>query len=154
MHAPDPSENPMPVTDLRTYFRGRWAIDRRIDDRRAGQQHTMRGTGVFQPDGSDPAALLYDEEVVWQPADWPLTATRRYLVAEIAGARAQVRFADGRPFHALDLSTGRCAVAHDCPPDVYDGTYRVLDADRFRVRWTVTGPRKDSVLVTSYSRLA
>ena len=81
-----------------------------------------------------------------------MTGTRRYLLADFAGAAREVRFDDGRPFHALDLSAGTCPVRHDCPPDVYDGAYRVLDADRFTVRWTVTGPRKDSVLETTFTR--
>jgi hypothetical protein len=142
-----------PVADLRRFFEGRWGIVREIDDRRAGAQHVMHGTGQFQPTPGEPAALIYDEEVVWQPAGQTMTGTRRYLIAEISGARAQVLFDDGRLFHSLDLSGGSCLVHHDCPPDFYDGQYRVLDGDRFLVRWTVAGPRKDSILLTTYTRV-
>ena len=152
MTAPNVPESPRPVSDLRAWFAGCWRIVREIDDRRAGAHHVMHGTGTFTPAAAEPHALVYDEDVVWQPAGRTMTGTRRYLITEIRGARARVLFDDGRPFHALDLATGRCPVHHDCPPDIYAGEYRVLDADRFTVRWTVTGPRKDSVLFTTFTR--
>ena len=152
MTASDDLQAGIPVTNLRAFFEGRWEIVRQINDRRAGTQHVMHGTGRFRPAAGAPATLVYDEEVVWQPGGQTMTGTRRYLLADLRGARAEVRFDDGRPFHALDLAAGTCPVRHECPPDVYDGAYRILDADRFTVRWTVTGPRKDSVLQTTFAR--
>ena len=154
MTAPDDPQAGMPVTDLRAFFAGTWTLVREIDDRRAGTRQMMHGTGSFQPAPGEPATLVYDEEVVWQPAGQAMTGTRRYRIADIAGASAQVLFDDRRPFHTLDLSAGSCPVHHDCPPDVYLGAYRVLDRDRFTVRWTVTGPRKDSVLRTTFARIS
>jgi hypothetical protein len=152
--SPDAPHAPMPVTDLRAFFEGSWRIVSEIDDRRAGARHEMRGTGTFAPAPGETSALVYDAEVVWAPAGQTLTATRRYLIAGIRGAAAEVRFDDGRPFHALDLSAGSCPVHHRCPPDVYAGAYRLLDTNRFTVHWTVTGPRKDSVLFTTFTRIA
>ncbi|MBK1670245.1 hypothetical protein CKO28_19635 [Rhodovibrio sodomensis] len=154
MTAPDPFDPPLPVADLRAFLPGTWRIVREIDDRRAGQRHVMHGTGTFAPAPGDPTGLVYDEEVVWAPAGQTMTGTRRYLIAGLRRASAVVLFADGRPFHALDLADGACAVHHDCPPDTYTGEYRVLDTDRFTVRWTVTGARKDSVLFTTFTRMA
>jgi hypothetical protein len=148
----DPPDARMPIDELHAFFGGCWSIDRRIDDRCTGRRYGMRGRGTFAPDGDAGAGLVYDERVVWQPDGQPVVATRRYRVSRIVGARGRVRFADGRPFYDLDLSDGRCAVAHHCPPDVYDGAYRVLDADRFTVTWRVGGPRKNSVLTTLYTR--
>ena len=152
--SPDASHAPMPVADLRAFFEGSWRIVREIDDRRAGARYEMHGTGTFAPAPGEPDALVYDEEVVWTPAGQTLTATRRYLIAGIGDAAAELLFDDGRPFHALDLAAGTCPIHHDCPPDTYAGEYRVLDRDRFTVRWTVTGPRKNSVLFTTFTRMA
>jgi len=63
-----------------------------------------------------------------------------------------VRFADGRPFHRLDLSSGEADIAHHCADDRYLGRYRVADVDCFTVRWQVTGPRKRYSLATLHSR--
>jgi hypothetical protein len=153
MSAPDPNAEPYPVSRLRTFLEGAWRIERAVDDRRAGARHVMRGTGAFRPAPGEPDTLVYDEEVVWAPAGQEMTATRRYLIAGIRRAAAEVLFDDGRPFHALDLASGACPVHHDCPPDTYAGEYRVLDADRFTVRWTITGPRKDSRLFTTFTRV-
>lgn len=154
MSAPVDHHATIPVADLSAFLEGRWEIVRRIEDRRADTQHRMHGTGRFQPAAGDPATLVYDEQVVWQPAGQTMTGTRRYLIADIAGATARVLFDDGRPFHALDLSTGTCPVHHDCAPDIYTGVYQVLHRDRFTVRWTVNGPRKDSVLHTTFARIS
>lgn len=139
--------------DLRRYFSGRWRIDRLAEDRRAGAAYRMIGTGAFQGDGG---TLAYQEAVAWSVDGRRFTASRgyRYLFDAQTPAAAQVRFDDGRPFHALDLADGTAEVTHDCPPDRYDGFYRLLDADRFRVRWVVTGPRKDLVLSTLFVRVA
>jgi uncharacterized protein DUF6314 len=61
-----------------------------------------------------------------------------------------VEFADGRPFHRLDLDGG--AVEHLCGEDRYAGEYRLRDRDTLDVRWHVTGPRKDLEIETTYRR--
>jgi hypothetical protein len=63
-----------------------------------------------------------------------------------------VAFADGRPFHALDLTDGACAVEHVCGEDRYEGEYRLSDAGTLAVRWRVTGPAKDLEITTTYRR--
>jgi hypothetical protein len=64
----------------------------------------------------------------------------------------QVRFSDGRPFHALDLRDGACAVAHPCGEDRYEGEYRVSGPDELEVRWRVRGPSKDGRIASRYRR--
>jgi hypothetical protein len=68
------------------------------------------------------------------------------------GGAWAVRFADGRPFHRLDLSGGRCAVAHPCGPDVYEGEYALLGPDAFDVAWTIRGPGKRQRIASRYRR--
>jgi len=63
-----------------------------------------------------------------------------------------VRFDDGRPFHTLDLSTGRAEVEHDCAPDRYRGRYRINGEDRWTLAWQVRGPRKQMIIATRYVR--
>lgn len=137
--------------DLRRYFEGDWRIDRLAEDRRAGTTHRMRGTARFVPSEQ---GLRYDERVVWQPPGGAEhVGERSYIWVPTGPHRAELRFPDGRAFHGLDLAHGAAEVTHDCPPDRYAGLYRVLDSDRFRVRWGVTGPRKDLVLSTLFVRL-
>lgn len=96
--------------------------------------------------------LVHDESVAWHTGARAMTGRRRYLIQPTGPWRAEVLFADGRPFHELDLSTGRTTFAHHCPPDCYHG-WCVLDgADSYRTGWTVIGPRKDLALATTFRR--
>lgn len=61
-------------------------------------------------------------------------------------------FADGRPFHGLDLTTGHHVAGHPCAADLYRGEFTVRDADHWRSVWRVGGPAKDLVLTTDYAR--
>ncbi|MCZ9342306.1 DUF6314 family protein, partial [Streptomyces sp. TRM76130] len=65
---------------------------------------------------------------------------------------AEVRFADGRFFHDLDLTTGRHVTGHPCAADLYRGEFTVRDRDRWRTVWQVTGPAKNLLLTTEYAR--
>lgn len=138
--------------DLRRYLAGRWRVERLAEDRRSDARHRMTGTVDFTPDGD---ALAYHEAVTWTLDGQTFNAERRYRYAfpdPAAPLTAEVSFPDGAPFHALDLAQGACTVAHACPPDRYDGHYRLLDRDRFQLRWCVTGPRKDLILTTLFQR--
>lgn len=52
--------------------------------------------------------LLHEESgtFVWQRVARPAERTPRFLPGPVPGT-ADVRFADGRPFHDLDLTSGR-----------------------------------------------
>ena len=63
-----------------------------------------------------------------------------------------MRFADGRPFHELDLGDGLWSAGHCCGADVYRGRFRALGPDLWWARWIVTGPRKDQALESLFSR--
>jgi hypothetical protein len=65
----------------------------------------------------------------------------------------EVCFADGRPFHALDLDGGEaCTMEHPCGEDRYTGEFSVRGPDAFDVRWRVSGPRKAQELTGRYVR--
>jgi hypothetical protein len=78
-------------------------------------------------------------------------AGRRLRVVRTGDGWA-VEFADGRPFHPLDL-TG-APVLHVCGEDRYRGVYRLVAPGRLEVAWSVTGPSKEQRIDASYERLA
>jgi hypothetical protein len=63
-----------------------------------------------------------------------------------------VFFADGRFFHRAEIAAGIASATHDCAPDIYRGRYRFLAPDRWSLSWRITGPRKNLVISTVFSR--
>ncbi len=144
-----------PVTDLRAYLLGAWVIRRTLDDRRRGESGSFQGRTVFTP-GED-GALAYREEGCLELGGFETLAHQSYLYAFPAthrAHRAEVRFADGRAFHPLDLRDGQWSAEHVCAADLYRGRFRALAPDRWSVLWTVAGPRKDQVLESRFPRAA
>ena len=119
---------------------GRWTIGRRVYDLRAGTSGCFAGIATITPDGR----WVEEGTLEFGPYRGP---ARREL--RIAGG--EVRFADGRPFHPLDL-TG-APVKHLCGDDRYVGEFRLVATDRFETTWCITGPGKEARVDTSYSRL-
>jgi hypothetical protein len=124
---------------------GRWSLARRVADRRAGRQGTVRGELVIAPDGP---GLRWDERgtLTWAGVDHPVS--RRYRLREHDDGW-WVEFADGRPFHPWRPGA---PVTHRCRADVYSGLI-TADTGRIRMLWDVRGPAKDQRLVTRLTRL-
>jgi hypothetical protein len=143
------TESIFQISDLKDFLEGEWRLERRLDDRRAGQQGILTGKALFAPEGDD---LRYSEEgrLAIGGHEGPAEQVYRY-VFEVPG-RARVQFRDGRFFHDLDLAAGRWTATHLCAPDRYDGDFTALGRDSWRVVWRVTGPRKDLILDSSYRR--
>ena len=101
-------------------------------------------------------ALAYVEQGVLAGAGREETASRRLTYRFSTSHSATVYFADGRPFHRLDLRTGRDRVQHDCAPDAYTGIFAVDDGDLV-VRWRARGPedllRLDDTLFPSLTAI-
>ena len=140
---------PLLINELRRFLHSGWRLDRRVDDRRAGQRGSLSGEAVFTPEED---GLVYREEGRLSIGDHEGPALQSYRYAFPEAARAAVHFSDGRFFHDLDLTSGAWACTHLCAPDRYEGAFTVLDADTWRVVWRGTGPRKDLVLDSSYRR--
>ncbi len=131
-------------------FSGTWQVQRQIRDRAAGQVISGAGSARFTPDGAD--RLIYDEELVLDvPGQTAITGTRRYLWHGV-GQQVQVLFADGTPFHAIRLEDPFSADTHHCAPDLYEGRYDFSQWPRWDARWRVSGPRKDYLMVTTFTR--
>lgn len=143
------AENLCQISNLKDFLQGQWQLERRLDDRRAGQQGLLTGTAAFAPERDD---LLYSEAGRLAIGDHEGPAEQVYRYAFDASWRALVHFRDGRFFHDLDLTAGRWTAAHLCAPDRYDGEFTALDGNSWRVVWRVTGPRKDLILDSSYRR--
>jgi hypothetical protein len=137
------------INDLRSFLKGEWKLERRLDDRRAGQTGSLAGTAVFAPDGEH---LRYGEEGRLSIGGYEGPALQSYRYAFAQPHRAEVHFRDDRFFHDLDLEAGRWTATHLCAPDRYDGDFTVSDRDTWRVVWRVTGPRKDLILDSTYRR--
>ncbi|MFF8728560.1 DUF6314 family protein [Streptomyces sp. NPDC015171] len=145
------SDGCRPVSDALAYLAGRWRVGRAVQDLAGGDTGRFAGVTVFSalPDGG----LLHEESgtFTWRGVPRPATRTLLFLPGPTP-ARADVRFADGRPFHELDLTTGRYIADHPCAADLYRGEFTVRDADRWRTVWRIGGPAKDLVLTTDYVR--
>ncbi|CAM5564572.1 DUF6314 family protein [Streptomyces chartreusis] len=160
-----------PVPDALAYLAGGWRAERSVRDLASGDEGEFSGTTVFEPleDGEPQQGLpqepppglpqgarrglLHRESgtFVWRGVPRPAERTLRFLPGSPRGT-VDVRFADGRPFHDLDLSSGRHVADHPCSADLYRGEFTVRDADHWRSVWRVRGPAKDLVLTTDYAR--
>ncbi|MFE9624112.1 DUF6314 family protein [Streptomyces sp. NPDC006527] len=140
-----------PVRDVLAYLAGSWRVARTVRDLASGDEGRFEGTTAFRP--LDPGGLLHEESgtFTWRGVPRPAERTLRFLPGPTPGT-ADVRFADGRPFHDLDLRTGRHVTDHPCAADLYRGEFTVRDADHWRTVWRVGGPAKDLLLTTDYER--
>ena len=140
---------PLSVRDLPGWLNGRWAVERVINA--GGGRFT--GDAVFEPDRRGGALWRETGRLVIDGFHGPASRTL-HLARDGDRGAWQVRFDDGRPFHPLDLSTGRWEAEHRCGADLYRGRFAVLDDDRMTIRWRVTGPDRDDVIATRYRRAA
>ncbi|MEZ3178915.1 hypothetical protein KYY02_09450 [Streptomyces pimonensis] len=141
-----------PVPDALGYLSGRWWAKRTVRDLASGEEGRFEGVVLFGP--LEGGGLLQHEsgDFTWRGVTRPAERTLRFLPGP--GGTADVRFADGRPFHDLDLTTGRYVADHPCSADLYRGEFTVRDADHWRTVWRVRGPAKDLELTTGYARAA
>lgn len=139
------------VPDVLAYLAGAWQVERTARDLAGAAEGHFSGTTVFAP--SDDGGLLHHESgtFTWRGTPRPAERTLRFLPGDDP-ATAHVLFADGRPFHDLDLRTGRYTADHPCALDLYRGEFEVYDERRWRTRWRVAGPAKDLILTTAYTR--
>jgi hypothetical protein len=136
------------LTDLARFLPGRWRVERALEDAAIGSGR-FRGSATFTPDG-DGLEWVETGRMTLGRYDGPAQRTLR-IVRD--GDGWAVRFADGRPFHRLDLRAGdRCAFEHPCGADRYAGELTVSGPDAFEIAWTVTGPAKAQRLTGRYVR--
>ncbi|MGK5545850.1 DUF6314 family protein [Streptomyces sp. URMC 127] len=142
-----------PVPDAAAYLAGEtgeWTVERSLSDLASGRSGSFRGTAVFR--AADDGRLLQTEdgELHWDGTTGRAGRTLALLPAP--DGTCEVTFADGRPFHDLDLRTGSWTVSHPCAADRYEGTFTVVSHDEWHVHWRTTGPAKDHVQDSVYRR--
>jgi len=140
---------PFAVTDLKAYFAGAWRLSRRIEDHGAGNTGTFEGRAEFVPDGPE---LRYHEAGTMSLGAFSGGAYRDYVYAFPTPTRAEVRFPDGRAFHAVDLAAGAADARHLCGDDTYEGRYDLDGPAVWTLRWRIVGPHKDLTLTGIYQR--
>ncbi len=132
-------------TDLRAYFEGRWSLLRRIEDRCHGLTGTLLGEARFEDHAK---GLSYREAGRMRLGDYDGRCHQSYLYSFPDTGRVEVRFADGRFFHALDLTSGIAEAGHLCAQDRYRTQVELRGPHRWTSRWRVLGPAKDLLLTT------
>jgi hypothetical protein len=133
------------VAVLTDVLAGSWSVTRAIN----GAADAFTGVANFTP---GVGRLWWRERGELRLGDYVGDAWRTYLIVP-CGDAWEVRFDDGRPFHALDLRSGGCEAVHPCGPDIYRGVYALAEPDRFTVTWRVTGPGRDDTIASDYRRL-
>ena len=131
-------------------FAGRWRIERRIADARAGVEGRLEGVADF---AAGEGGLVCTESGLLRYAGAPpMRARRVYLWRADGPGRIAVAFEDGREFHGFALRGEAAEAEHDCAPDRYRVRYDFSGWPDWRAEWRVRGPRKDYVSVTDYRR--
>ena len=135
-----------PAPDPTAYLPGTWALTRSVHDAQLGAGR-FDGLATFTLDGE---AIEWREHGRLRLASYDGPARRALRILRTADGW-EVRFADGRPFHPLELGR-EAAVEHPCGADRYTGVYSVEGPDAFTVRWRVRGPAKEQQVVSRYVR--
>lgn len=132
-------------------FEGRWHLARQINDVR-GPDATFTGTAVFSPDADGRGLELVERGQLVLRGQGAFQAERRYRWQQ-DGAGVAVFFADGRDFHRFDPQGGTAQADHWCDPDTYEVQYDFTGWPVWQAQWRVTGPRKDYVMRSVYTRI-
>lgn len=138
------------INGLASYFVGKWGFSRQIIDKKTGQKARVEGVSHFS--GED-KTLIYAETGTMEYGAYQGIVTQNYIYEFTGPLKADVLFPDHRLFHKLDLKTGEKSVEHWCAPDQYNGHYRLRDPVNWSLSWKITGPRKNSIISTTYHRL-
>jgi len=130
-------------------FLGRYRLTRQIEDARAQAQSRFEGEAVIAAT-SDGASYREVGQLIMDGQRFE--AERSYIWRQ-KGARIDVLFADGRPFHDFDPVAGGKATEHLCGADWYRGGYDFKSWPEWSVTWDVSGPRKQYRSVSVYTYL-
>ncbi|WP_019356551.1 DUF6314 family protein [Streptomyces sp. AA1529] len=143
---------PHPVAETLSYLAGEWSVRREVLDRSSGRRGRFDGRAEFRAGTGD--EWLHVEQGVFEWDGVRREAGRTLRLLPGPAGTAEVAFADGRFFHALDLRSGRWTAEHQCGADLYEADFTVVSPAEWRLRWLVHGPAKDQLLDSRYHRPA
>jgi hypothetical protein len=130
---------------------GTWSIERDLYDQTADVRGSFSGRLVVAVGGS---GFDWHESgsLIWGGRELPVF---RDLGIRLLDGEWWMTFADGRPFHPWRVDT---SVEHPCAEDMYRGLISVTAGTAERptglsIRWDVTGPQKDQLIVSRLNRL-
>ncbi|MFT7649298.1 MAG: hypothetical protein ACI8Y4_004059 [Candidatus Poriferisodalaceae bacterium] len=135
------------VPCLASFLAREWTLEREILHRDSDTSARIRGAAFWEV--AEAGALTYVERGVLEVGGYVGDVRQSYRFSIRTPTSADVFFADGRPFHTVDLANGRSDITHLCEPDTYLGIYEVTSTEELRVTWDVRGPRKDYLSTTT-----
>ncbi len=134
----------------RADFEGCWLLHRTIHDRLQGSEGGLKGQAILSSEGS--STLNYEETGTLRLGIGPaMIASRRYRWAFV-GDVVSVTFEDGMPFHKFVPQGQVAGTDHPCGGDHYTVSYDFMTWPKWQAIWTVSGPRKNYVSTSIYTR--
>jgi len=148
----------MQTADTLAFLLGTWDLTRSIEDHRLGTCGRFEGRATVLDTGSGGSSLVcerarYDESGELRFGTQVTRASRRLLYERLSDTSVMLHFADGRPFVELNLQSGEWRSVHHCGDDLYELATTVCSDTVVQEHWRVTGPRKDYVATTTFTRL-
>lgn len=128
-------------------FEGAWLFRRRITDPAGAETARAEGTLTFAP--GEGGLVAEERGTLSLPGAAPMQAERR-TIWRAGDDVIETFFADGRPFHRIDLGADVSTDRHLCSPDLYDVAYDFRAFPFWTALWRVTGPRKDYVMRSAH----
>ena len=130
-------------------FQGDWKLRRRIQDHLTGARSKLEGRSTFTPENGGLKCL--ETGMLALQGQKPMQANRTYFWREMGG-EIEVQFEGGDPFHQFQPLVASVTASHFCAPDQYDVTYDFSGWPNWSAEWRVTGPRKDYVMTSHFTR--
>jgi hypothetical protein len=143
---------------------GDWRIDRRVDTigRFVGSARIVAATmGVGDGADDGDGVLLYHERGLLQPARGPAIEAHRAFEYRLQHDRIDVYFGEARRagqryitlrFAGADGGGLAADDLHPCGEDLYHHQFCWQHADAFSTRVRITGPHKDYLVESRYTR--
>lgn len=128
-------------------FKGAWRFERNV---KGLFQHPLRFEGHARFI-QKPLHTLYDESGAYALNGQQIDFATSYLYRFLAKDRCRIFFPNRRLFYELTQSSQ--SIEHLCGRDHYKGRFEILSADRWKLNWYISGPRKKNIeIMTCYFR--